>query len=324
MTFSKYIPSEFDVWDATAMPAYTPMSLPDVVEDLVGNSELLSRFRLMEGVKSSASIVQLVGEVEFQKLVGCNGTPSGGVEFTPDKIEVEPIYTGIKFCNEDLVGKETEVLLAAGLKRQNSQLPLEDVLMTYLTKLTREKMQTIIVNGDTSSSDSELALLDGLRKQMRGADVNVFTSTESQIDKTNAWQIISDMYEQIPYELFDNGKKVTFVVGRDVAINVIRSFNQANPYNVIAMPTATGSFSYYVPLFDIEIVSVPELTGTQEVYALPMDYVFMATDLEEDFELELKHDALKDELIVETKFRLGLKIIKPELSTRLELAGTPS
>jgi hypothetical protein len=315
---------KFD-YDVAGLANWKDNTMPQVITDLIANSEFLGDLTLEEGVKGTTEIALLNADVTLQAKVGCTPSPDGSVIFTAKDLTTKLLYMGIEFCNEDLNKKMTQVLNTIGVKMQNGQLPadLDAILQAYLAKHLARKAQRVVVLGDTTSLDAELALFDGLLKRIKNdTDVAEVTTTETTIDSTNAYDLAVSVYKGIDSELLDNGLAVNIYTGRVEALAILEQWNNDNPYSQVPVPTATGSFTFQLPLIGITVKSVPELSGQNEMIAIPTSLAFLGTDLESDMAFDIKYDDYNDKLKAEASFRLGTQIVWGKYFTRLVLANS--
>lgn len=319
----KALKEQFD-YDVTGLPSWTDNTMPNVITDVIENSNFLSKLTLEENVKGTKEIALLNADVTLQAKVACTPSPDGSVIFTKENLTTVPLYMGIEFCNEDLNTKMTQVLNVLGLKRQEGQLPaaLESILMAYLMKNLQRKAQRLVILGDTTSIDPELALMDGLRYRINNnVDVVDYMSAEASITASNAYAIAYGLFKSIPAELFDNGIEIEIFMGRDKALLVLEDWNQANPYSQIPVPADKGtSMEFLLPLTNITISTLPELNGTNEMWALPLSLAFLGVDAMDDMTYDIKYDDYDDKLKAEASFRLGTQIVWGQYFTRLQLA----
>jgi hypothetical protein len=324
MSLKKSLKEKFD-YDVTNIPAWTDNSMPNIIPDVIENSTFLSSLTLEEGVKGTKEIALLNSEISLQAKEGCTQSPDGSVIFTKKNLVTKLLYSGIEFCNEDLNGKMTQVLNEIGLKRQNGQLPadLDTILMAYLAKKLMKKAQDVVLLGDTTSINPDLDHFDGLVKLLdTSVTVVEATSTETTIDETNAYDLAKLVYGAIPAELFDNGYVVNIYTGRTEAIAILEQWNQANPYSQVSVPSNGTSFEFDLPLFGIRVIALPQLTGKNKMYAMPIALVFLGTDLMEDMQMDIKYDDYNDKLKAEASFRLGTNFVWDKYFVRLKLANS--
>lgn len=314
---------KFD-YDVTGLPAWTDNTMPNVITDLIENSEFLSTMTLEENVKGTLEIALLNADVALQAKVACTPSPDGSVIFTKKNLTTVPLYAGIEFCNEDLNTKMTQVLNVLGLKRQDGQLPaaLETILMAYLMKQLQRKAQRLVILGDETSIDAELALMNGLVYRINNdTDVIDYMSAEASITASNAYAIAYGLFKAIPTELFDNDMEVAIYCGRSVALLILEDWNNANPYSQVAIPQDAGtSMTFVLPLTNIKVISLPELNNTSQMYAIPLSLTFLGVDALSDMSYDIKYDDYDDKLKAEVSFRLGTQIVWGQYFTRLQLA----
>jgi hypothetical protein len=232
---------------------------------------------------------------------------------------------GIEFCNEDLNGKMTQILNKLGLKMQDGQLPadLETVLGAYLGKLLQRKAQLVVVSGDTSSIDPELVLMNGLRHILvNDADVLTYDAADATMTSTNAYTQFIGVHDKIPTELFDNEMTIKLYTGRTEARKCITAWNTANQYDHVVVTNTKSSVSFILPGTNVEVVTLPELDGKSEIYAIPLDLTFLGVDSLDDMNFEVKYDAYNDKLKAEASFRLGTQIVWGQYFVRLHLLNS--
>jgi hypothetical protein len=320
----KSLKDKFD-YDVTGLPAWTDNTMPNMIPDLIANSEFLGTMTLEEDVKGTREIALLNADVTLQAKVACTPSPDGSVIFTKANLTTVPLYAGIEFCNEDLNTKMTQILNRMGLKMQDGQLPaeLESILMAYLLKQLERKAQRLVILGDTGSLDAELALMDGLIKKIN-ADASVvdYNSLETTIDDTNAYDIAYGLYQAIDTELFDAQVPVAIFTGRTEALAILKQWNDTNPYSQVEIPVGGSSISFRLPLTDIMVVTLPELNGLEDMYAIPLSLTFLGIDAKEDMTYDIKYDEYNDKLKAEASFRLGTQIVWGKYFTKLVLTAS--
>jgi len=310
-------------YDPSALPNWGSNTMPDMITDLIENSEFLSGLTLEEGVKGYRDISLLNADITLKAKVGCTTSPDGSVVFTEKRLNTVLLQAGIEFCNEDLNTKITQILNEIGLKKQNGQLPaeLETILMAYLTTLLSKKAQDLILLGDTASGNVQLNTMDGLVKIIdASADVAVFTTlvpVATGFTAANGYDIAKGLFKAVNTELLDAGTPIKMYMGRTEALTVLEQWNTANPYNQRDIPQQGATMSFDLPLFPITIETLPQLNNTNKAYVFPLSLTFLGTDEMADMSLEIKYDDYNDKLKAEASFRLGTQIVWDKYFTRL-------
>jgi hypothetical protein len=322
MRLDKTLKEKFG-YDVSGLAAWKDNTLPNITTDLVATSTFLEKLMLEEGVKGSREIALLSSSVSLQAKAACAPSPDGSVVFTEKILTTKPLYMGVEFCNETLNTKMTQVLNALGMKNQEGQLPapLETILMAYLTKQLQKKAERIVWLGDTTSLDTELVHFDGLVKTLK-ADTAVLktTTTYATITNSNGYAAAYEVFTKIPAEIFDNQMSVALNTGRTEALNIIAAWNTSNPYDRIQPINEGGALRFTLPQTNVEVVTIPALDGSNEIFAIPTSLVFLGTDAREDENFDIKYDSYNEKLKVDTSFRLGVQYVFPQYFVRVKRA----
>jgi len=326
MSLKTRIQDKFD-WDVSALPAYTDEQSQDFFLTLLDSSSFLSKLQLDEGVKGSKEIKLLTADMSLQAYNDCTPTPDGAAVFTGDTLTTKPLYAGIKFCNEDLNDKYTQMLNVLGIRRQNQQMVLEDVLLAYLEKLMRKKIQDAVLLGDTASANPDLVHFDGLVKLIdNNADVIDATvslsGSSTGIDATNGFDFAKAVYNAVPSEVFDNQMNVVILTGRQEARAIIdQVYNDKDYASTLDNTDENGVISFTLPTTNITVETVPQLNGLGKMYGFVYNLAFLGTDLESELDgLDIKYHDYDDELKAEAKFRLGTQIVYGQYFVKLVIS----
>jgi hypothetical protein len=78
--------------------------------------------------------------------------------------------------------------------------------------------------------------------------------------------------------------------------------------------------TFTLPLTNVTVMSLPELNGTNHMFAFPLNLAFLGTDATDDWSFDVKYDDYNDKLKAEASFRLGTQIVWGQYFTRLQLA----
>ena len=322
MRLQKTLKEKFG-YDVSGLAAWKDNNLLNITADLLSTSTFLDKLMLEEGVKGSREIALLSSSVALQAKAACTPSPDGSVVFTEKVLTTKPLYMGVEFCNETLNTKMTQVLNALGMKNQEGQLPapLETILMAYLTKMLQKKAERLVWLGDTTSLDPDLVHFDGLVKALK-ADTAVLktTTTYATITSTNAYDAAYEVFTKIPAEIFDNQMDVALYTGRTEALNIIAAWNTSNPYDRIQPVNEGGALRFTLPQTNVEVLTVPSLDASNEIFAIPTSLVFLGTDSRDDENFDIKYNAYDEKLKVDTSFRLGVQYVFPQYFVRVKRA----
>ncbi len=320
--FKERLKERFD-FDVTALPAYTDEQSTEFLSDLIESSNFLSKLTVEEDVKGSKTIKLLNGDVTLQEVTGCTLTPDGSIVFDGKTLTTKRLGMAIKFCNEDLNGKFTQMLNVIGSNRQDSEMVLEAVIMAYIAQLVKRKAQRLALLGDTASIDPELAISDGFVKKFDAdGDFNVYYNAATSFDDTNGYTILKGLIDTIPAVVFDKAVNMSVICGRKEALNCIAQYDADFPARQsIVYAEENGVMSFTFPNTNVKVETLPELNNTNKAYQVCWDYMFLGTDLESDMDgLAIKYDDYINELKAEGLFRLGVEFVLGQYFTRTHLA----
>lgn len=317
------IKDKFD-YDVTALPVYVDEQSTEVFEDLIFSSGLTSRINVEENVKGSKTIKLLNADLAIQDAsTGCSLADDGSIVFNGTNISVKRIGVQQALCNEDLIDTWGQIMLAAGASRQDRDLPMQDVIISYLIKKIKKKDQDLMFLGDTASVNPDLVHYDGFVK-LWDADTNLIsaTSLETAITDSNAFAIAKTVYDAIPDVLFDNGADVEIITGRTEAQAILNNIYADKDYASSIEVSREGSeLSFVLPTTNVRVRSYPQLTGLGKMYAVPYSYMFYGTDLSSDIDgLSVKYLEEQEQLRMRALWRSGVQYVYPEYFVKLVLA----
>ena len=310
-------------YDVTALPTYIDEQSDDIWASLLYSSGLTSRVNVMEGVKGSKEIKLLSADMTLKTGSACTYTSDGDVTFTGETLSTKKVYVRQDLCNESLVDTWAQMLLVIGANRQDREMPIEDIITAYLIKSSRKKNQDLMFLGDTGSGNAELTAYDGYVKLWdNDASLNSVTTLQTAITSSNAFDVAIELYEAIPHVLFDNGVNVEIITGRDTVRKIITQvYNDKDYASQIQEIEENGELAITLPTTNITVRSYPQLNGLAKMYAVPYNYMFFGTDLENDIDgLEVRYIESEDVLRIGNKWRSGVQYVYPDYFTKLVLS----
>lgn len=322
-TIATVVKQRFD-YDVSDLEAYTDEQSMDILTDLIFSAGLTSRISVMENVKGSELIKMLSSEPVLQSAESCGWTPTGGIVLTDKTITTKRVKIQEDYCNEDLNGTWAQLMNSAGANQQDQDAPFNEVMVTYYLKKARLMNQNLMLNGDTTSLNVNLAFYDGFVKLWEN-DVNVveYNSPEVAITVANAMNIALGLYNTIPAVLFDNGTELEIMVGRETYRKIIENNYNDNQYHYTLTEEAGVEPSFILPTTNTRIRVYSQLNGTDKMFAVPLNYMFFGTDLESDVDgFEFKYNDTDEKLRFGVKWRSGVEYVYSEYFTRLVLTAS--
>jgi len=307
-------------YDVTGLAAYTDDQSTDMLTDLVYNSGLTSRINVMENVKGSEDIKLLESTPTLQAATSCGWNSVGGIVLTDETMTTKRVKIQESYCNEDLNGTWGQLMNAAGANRQDQEAPFADIMGAYYVKKAANLNQNLIFNGDTGSGNASLAHYDGFVKLWNAdADLNVYTTTHPTITSSNALDIAIGLYNAIPAVLFDNEEQIEIMVGRETYRDIIQQNYDDNNFHYNIEEEAGSEPSFILPTTNVRVRAYSQLNGTQNMFAVPLNYMFYGTDLEGDYEgFEFKYNETDENMRFGVKFRSGVSYVFPAYFTRVD------
>lgn len=327
MTFAEQIKHDFD-YDVDGIEDYTDEQSPDIMENLINDSNLKSRINVMKNVKGSEKIKLISSTPSLQAASTCGWTPDGGVILTDVTISTVRVKIQEEYCNEDLNDTWAQIENAAGANAQDETPPsFADIMIRYYMQRANELDENLMMNGDTTSLDDNLSYYDGFKKLwLADTDLNIYYSTETDIDATNGFDILKGLDNTVPTLVKRHRGTVGFeiICGYETAQYCIdQIFTDKDYLGKLDFTDVDGELSFILPTTTTRVRSIPSLDGTDYVFGVCYKYMFYATDLENDKDgFQFKYNDTDEMLRFGVKWRSGIQYVFPEYFTRLRLTPT--
>ena len=253
----------------------TQDKIEDVIYSVFDNSEYLDLVRIITNIKGKQKIPKIF--LQGAQYCGTGLIPSAGCGFvdTTDlvlndvDIEVEKLRMGMELCLDDLVNTTLEVHISSGAR--NESLDIEDALLAYFTQVLRKNIQEYAFAGS-----------DGLLTKILTDN----TVQQPSISATNPLEILLALYENLPsgWQTSNEANPVIFI--NSVMMTAIRGqiFSSTAP---ITSSIEIVNNRFNLPLTNAVVVATPYLPiigGKMRAVAGISNYLFLATDLESDFD----------------------------------------
>ncbi len=326
VTMSSYVKETFD-YDVEELEDYVDEQSPEVMADLIESAPLTSRVMVMDNVKGSKLIKLISSTPTLQAATACGWTPDGGIVLTDKTISTVRVKIQEEYCNEDLNDTWAQIENAAGANGQDKDAPFSDIMLSYYQAKAKVLNEDLMWNGDTDSVDPNLAFYDGYLKQwFEDGEVNVKYSTETDIDASNGYDVLKEVFDAMPTIVKANvsGVQAEIVCGFETARACIdQVYNDKDFSANIDFTEEAGSISFTLPTTNMTVRSYPALDGTDEVIGVCYAYMFYGTDLDSDIDgFEFKYDETEELLRFGVKWRSGVTHVFGQYFTRLRLTAT--
>lgn len=262
----------------TSLPAYVQDNKDLLLKNfaLVGGGTR-SRISVQTGVKHSAHLNFMEIAPTLQDGSGCAFNNAGDVNLTQRTIETAAIKINLDICPKTLRGKYAEYLIK--MNAAEHELPFEQYIMEGVTNVLARKIETLMWQGDKSSSDTNLKWIDGfLAIAADEAGVVDVTITTSSI-----YDAIADVYAALPDEAIERGAEIY------VSPANFRKFMTelvAKNYFHYAGAIEAAPTEFFFPGSSAKVVMTPGLTGVDnKILGTFAKNLFYGCDMEGDEEV---------------------------------------
>lgn len=252
----------------------TQDKIEDVIYSIFDSSEFLDLVRIITNIKGKQKIPKIF--LQGAQYSGNGLIPSAGCGFvdTTDlvlndvDIEVEKLRMGMELCLDDLVNYSFEVHITDGAR--NEDLDINDALLAYFAQVLRKNIQEYAF-ADASDGLLTKILTDG---------------TAPTISVTDPLEILLALYENLPsgWQTSNEANPVIFI--NSAMMTAIRGqiFSSTAPITA-SIEIVNNRFN--LPFTNAVVVASPHMpiSGTKmRAVAGISNYLFLATDLESDFD----------------------------------------
>lgn len=258
----------------TSLPAYVQQERLPLIKQAVLGAKSASMFTLQTDIKTDAVINLLSTDVVFGDGLACGWDEKGSQTLTQRTIKTGNFKVNMAYCDKAMLKYWTQyaVRVAAGQK----SLPFEEEFINSVIEDVKAKIEKAIWQGDTTSSDDNLKIFDGLLK-IAGADANVNKVTVDA--SAGAYDAIKAVYMAIPEKVLDGA---VIFVGADVYRKFTTELMEKNLFHYDGKGIDE---EIYFPGTNVRVVAVNGLNGTNKIFAARPQDLFYGCDLVNDEEV---------------------------------------
>lgn len=284
---------------------------------------IASEGNLMIGVKSTEKVAILATDAIFQSGDGCTRTPSGSTSLTQRTITVGSIVVIEDICVIDLEKKYISRKMAKG--SNNNKLPFEQEYSNLKAETVAKQLEIAIWQGDTNHGNVNLNKFDGFIKLIDAASGVILSNAAAYgiavpitavtgITLANVKSVVESTWLALPADIMGKDDIRVFC-GWDVFNKFINSYKDQNLFNFA--PTGSEvkaeNGEVTIPGTTYKLTAVHGLDGTNRLFAMRMENMVEATDLESDYEqFKMMPDQFDDYLRFKMRFKFGVQIGFPD------------
>lgn len=263
-------------YDATALTNFVKENAEQIIVRALMGMNTAKHVTIQPGVKSSLALTQLDPDATLQ-AGSCGWTPSGTTTLTQRTITVADIMNQEALCTKDLESKFLQLEVAAGAVAGQEDMPLEEMYINQKIKLLNKKIDTLLWQGDTLSGNPDLAYHDGWLKIIT-ADAPV----GQQIVRTaSVKDDIDSLLSVIDEDTFGVDDLAVYMSLSNFRV-LVKELRDDNNFHFTGQENA--DFVLDFPGFNIKVVGVVGLNGSNSIVLASMSNLYLGTDLEGDFE----------------------------------------
>lgn len=270
---------------------------------------------VMVEVKSAETVNRMATDAIFQDDSGCAFNASGGTTFTQRTLTVGKIKVEESLCPKDLEAKYLQKALPAGSTYTEAVFARE--YMDLKTSTIAEQLETAIWQGDTDSVDTNLNKFDGFQKLIGAASGVVNANTTpwvsasiTSIDVTNVLTVVKAIKNALPAKV-KYKQDVRIFCGTDIFDMIIDAHVSANLFVWGSQNIGDGEFT--IPGTNYKVVAVHGLDGTNDLYAMRLNNMFLGTDLlNEQDNVEMWYSQDDRNVKFHVGFKMGVQFAFPD------------
>lgn len=278
---------------------------------------------LLPKTKSSVAVPKLATNANFQ-TDACGWSPSGLTTLSQATVTVGKVKIEETICPKDFEAYFSQEALKAGSTYEDfGWAEFQTKFTEQKNKMIAKQLEVAIWQGDTASSNPNLAIFDGLIKLIdAGSPVNANVSGYvsggplSQITASNVVSALNGVYKAIPVEIIDMADLKVFV-GNDVYRLAVLAYQALNLYNYKVDGDMNQTF--IIPGTNVELVAVNGLNGTGDIYATTLSNIAMAFDLEaEEENYSIWYSKDTNEVRYRVAFKLGVNVAYTQMCVKFK------
>lgn len=297
------MPTNFIV---SSLPSYVENNRELLIKDVVFGTPTVRRITPQTGIKTSAYINYLSADPTLQDGSSCGFNAADSVTLTQRTIETALIKVNESVCPDTLLGKWAEYQVRIP-EPQRAELPFEAYVIAALRDAIKEKIETLVWQGDTTSNDADLKWINGFIA-LALADNDVIDVPIAA--NTDAWDAIKAVISALPNEVIRRGNVKVFV-SPELYLQFILELVEKNFFHYSG-PQNAAPEEINFPGTNIAVVSTAGLAETNYIFAASPDNLYYGTDVENAAEqFKVVYDESDELFLIKVRWNCGVQIAFP-------------
>ena len=245
----------------------------EVLTKALFNSESAKYFNIQTGVTAEQPIIRLDSTITLADASNCGFTATGSDTFTNRLLSPKFLKVNKEFCPKTLL--KTWAHSEVKMNALGQEMPFEELLISNNINELAKVNERLIWEGDTTSGDGNMLLMDGIITIAK-KDENTVKQSKGSDD---LWARVEKIWLSLPAEIAD---KCTLFMSIANYKQLIVDLMNKNMYHVFE--TYDGEYMMSMPGTNMVIRGVSGIT--QDVLlATPEDNLYLGVDGESDSEV---------------------------------------
>jgi hypothetical protein len=226
-------------------------------------------------------------------------------------VTMKPAKFEFSYCADDLKQYFTSEEMKADYNSEDLG-SLEEIFVSDVLNKTALEIEKIIVRGDTAAGVGNLALADGLIKNLGAVSASTFANiTYTALTAGNAQVCLQSIVAQIPESIIETA--VVYLSPKDFA-SVRMAYATANYYNFADPKTVIDELLIYGS--NTKVRSVAGLSSANAYLVSDPENFVAVFGGNDDMEMKAWYDNETEKVKIRIKTKLGAGIRFPELVVR--------
>lgn len=299
-------------YDVSQLENYVKQNADELIMSSVLGAKTASLIQaqgnVMLGVKSSQTINVMDTDVVFQAGGDCGWNSAGTTSVTQRTVSVGKIKVQEGLCPKKLEEKYLQNALPKGSHYE--AIPFEADYTSRKVEKIKSAVETALWQGDTTSTDENLNKFDGFIKAINNATGVIEVTIAAAPSLSTIIDVLDSVYLAIPNKVV-TAPDTAIVLGMDLFKLYVMALKKANMFHYTSDAKADSELT--LPGTQMKVIALQGLNGTNQIYALRISNLHLATDLlNEEEKFDMWYDKSFDIVKFATEFKIGVNIAFPD------------